>query len=65
MASLQTCAAALATCVALLSSACDSGPKPGQEGAYWGQKLLEEKDPAKRDAAMKHLQEQQSSFFVI
>lgn len=57
MTSLQMCAAVLATCVALLSSACDSGPKPGHEGAYWGQKLLEEKDPAKRDATMKHLQE--------
>jgi len=57
MASIRPRAVALATLVALLTSACDSGPKPGQEGAYWGQKLLEEKDPAKRDAAMKHLQE--------
>lgn len=37
--------------------ACDSGPKPGEEGAYWGKKLVEAKDPNKRDVAMKHLQE--------
>jgi HEAT repeat protein len=43
----------------VLLAACDTGPKPGQEGAYWGEKLVEASDPAKRDAAMKHLQEEQ------
>jgi HEAT repeat protein len=37
--------------------ACDTGPKPGEEGAYWGKKLIEAPDAAKRDAALKHLQE--------
>lgn len=49
--------AGLVAAIALCSFGCDSGPKPGEEGAYWGKKLLEAKDPAKRDAAMKHLQE--------
>jgi HEAT repeat protein len=52
--SLRVAVAALAI---VSTSACDSGPKPGQEGAYWAQKLMEETEPGKRDAAMKHLQE--------
>lgn len=48
---------ALAVAVILATAACDSGPKPGQEGAYWGQKLLEEPTPGKKDVALKHLQE--------
>jgi HEAT repeat protein len=36
---------------------CDSGPKPGEEGAYWGKKLVEGKDFGKRDVALKHLVE--------
>jgi HEAT repeat protein len=36
---------------------CDSGPKPGQEGAYWGKKLIEEPSFGKKDAARKHLTE--------
>lgn len=36
---------------------CDSGPKPGEEGAYWGKKLVEEIQFPKKDAALKHLVE--------
>ncbi len=36
---------------------CDSGPKPGEEGAYWGKKLVEEISFSKKDAALKHLVE--------
>jgi len=36
---------------------CDSGPQPGQEGAYWGKKLVEEIAFGKKDAALKHLLE--------
>ncbi|MBM4282771.1 MAG: hypothetical protein FJ137_19150, partial [Deltaproteobacteria bacterium] len=48
-------ACALVTLVAL--GACDSGPKPGEEGSYWGRKLVEAPDTIRRDAALKHLQE--------
>jgi len=48
---------ALAVAVILATAACDSGPKPGQEGAYWGQKLVEEPTLGKKDVALKHLQE--------
>jgi HEAT repeat protein len=47
------------TLAALVSTigACDTGPKPGEEGAYWGRKLVESPDARKRDAALKNLQE--------
>ena len=48
---------ALAVAVILATAACDSGPKPGQEGAFWGQKLVEEPSASKKDVALKHLQE--------
>lgn len=35
-------------------AACDSGPKPGEEAAYWGKKVLEG-EMKKREAAMTHL----------
>jgi HEAT repeat protein len=47
---------ALAALIAAVG-ACDTGPKPGEEGAYWGKKLVESPDASKRDAALKHLQE--------
>jgi HEAT repeat protein len=49
-------ALALAAAVSVVGG-CDSGPKPGEEGAYWGRKLVEEVDAGKRDAALKHLVE--------
>lgn len=50
--------AVVAIVVATVSTAaCDSGPQPGQEGAYWAGKLIEAREPGKRDVAMKHLQE--------
>ena len=52
-------ALALAAAVSVVGG-CDSGPKPGEEGAYWGRKLVEEVDAAKRDAALKHLVEAMS-----
>jgi HEAT repeat protein len=42
---------------AVAVGACDSSPKPGEEGAYWGRKLIEEKDFGKRDVALKKLLE--------
>ena len=47
----------LSVAVILATAACDSGPRPGQEGAYWGQKLVEESTAGKKDVALKHLQE--------
>ncbi|MDP2343388.1 MAG: HEAT repeat domain-containing protein [Deltaproteobacteria bacterium] len=38
-------------------AACDSGPKPGEEGAYWGKKLTTELAFGKKDSALKHLVE--------
>jgi HEAT repeat protein len=35
-------------------TACDSGPKPGEEGVYWGKKALEG-DLKSRETAMTHL----------
>lgn len=35
-------------------AACDTGPKPGEEATYWGQKLFEG-ELKKREAAMQHL----------
>jgi HEAT repeat protein len=49
--------AAVAVLAIVSASACDSGPKPGQEGAYWAEQLTNETQPAKRDVAIKHLQE--------
>jgi HEAT repeat protein len=46
-------AAAIAATLAL-SVACDSGPKPGEEANYYGEKLFKG-DRAKRNAAMTHL----------
>lgn len=54
---LQSLRVAVAALVIVSATACDSGPKPGQEGAYWAQKLMETQEAPKRDAAMKHLQE--------
>ncbi len=48
---------AFAVVVAVALAGCDSGPKPGQEGAYWGERLTTELALAKKDAALKHLTE--------
>jgi HEAT repeat protein len=36
-------------------TACDTGPKPGEEGVYWAQKLNTEDSIPKRDAALQKL----------
>lgn len=38
-----------------LATACDTGPKPGEEGVYWGKKLNTADDIGKRDAALQKL----------
>lgn len=48
------CATAFLTLGLLTTSACDSGPKPGEEAAYWGEKLKAE-DKKTREKAMKEL----------
>jgi HEAT repeat protein len=47
----------LAVVAPFVVGGCDSGPKPGEEGAYWGKKLVEEIQLGKKDAALKHLLE--------
>lgn len=50
-------ARALSVAVVLATAACSSGPKPGEEGAFWGKQLIEETTAGKKDVALKHLQE--------
>ena len=40
-----------------LATACDTGPKPGEEAVYWGDKLNTADDIAKRDVALQKLNE--------
>jgi HEAT repeat protein len=58
--SLRTLGASLLFIFALsaLTSACDSGPKPGEEAVYWGAKLNSDKvDFANREVALAKLNE--------
>lgn len=50
-----TLAAALFTATLLVG--CDTGPKPGEEAVYWGEKLNTEPELAKREVALAKLNE--------
>lgn len=52
--SLRVCSTLLATSLAIGLGACDTGPKPGEEATYWGQKLSD-KERKTRDQAMTEL----------
>ena len=55
---MRMCSQTLAVLTFVVAIAgCDSGPKPGEEGVYWGQKLTTELAFGKKDAALKHLVE--------
>lgn len=46
---------AVALTVGAFGVGCDSGPKPGEEAAYYGQRIIDEKDDVKRSLAIKEI----------